>query len=61
MKLCAIVEKGKVVGVVPVTDDHDFGQREGYSHISVKLLEKLPNEYDEPREIKQPEGLYRFL
>lgn len=48
MKLCAIVKNGKIKGVVPVPDEHDFGVREaGYAHIQVQLLKQMPAEYND--------------
>ena len=52
MRLCAIVKNGKIKGVAPVRDRHDFGDRDGYSHIEVMLLDELPKEFDGPKIIR---------
>ena len=52
MRLCAIVKNGKIIGIVPVSDTHEFGDREGYSHIETALLDTMPVEFDAPKKAK---------
>ena len=48
MKLCAIIHNGKIKGIVPVEDTHRFGLRETYAHFEVKLLNTIPEQYNDP-------------
>ena len=49
MRLCAVVKNGLVKLVTLVPETHDLGPREGgYSHMLVKLVQQMPDEYNGP-------------
>ena len=47
MKLCGIIDNGRIFCVTPVNDDHVFGNRDTYAHMEVKLLDwdEVPEKY----------------
>ena len=49
MKLCAVVENGKIKFAVLVEDNHVFGDRRGYAHVLVEFISSIPEEYNGER------------
>lgn len=46
---CAVVERGKIIGIAPVSIFHVFGDRDTYSHVKVEMWSELPDEYNDTK------------
>ena len=47
-KLLAVIVRGQIIGITPVSPEHVFGNRENCFHVEVELLKRIPEQYDLP-------------
>ena len=46
--LCAVIQRGKIVGIAPVSSNHLFGDRDDYVHVAVRVWDEIPEKYNGP-------------